>query len=127
MGNRHCADTKSGALHILRPALGFDQALFTAHCERLLELGYTRASAEGHLKWALGRMLLHRGDPDLNRIGQADLDELTTAALTFSQRLSRGEPVREFYAKNRHGVRTRDPAYSYLRTVTTRIHAAHRR
>lgn len=103
--------------------LGVDHELFADYCDRLQELGYRQA--QGHLKWALGRMMLHRGDPDTTHIEQADFDELTSAVFAFSERLARGEPLREFYSKVRQGVRTKDPAASYRRTATVRIQAAH--
>ena len=45
--------------------LGIDVELFDRHVARLEQLGYAPAGARTQLKWPLGRMLLHRGDPDL--------------------------------------------------------------
>ena len=50
--------------------------------------------------WPLGRMLLHRGDPDLTALSIDDLDELRAAVEAFTARL-RSEPLREFYARPR--------------------------
>ncbi|HUO39565.1 MAG TPA: transposase, partial [Mycobacterium sp.] len=58
-----------------RGGLGIDMNLFERHVARLGELGY--ASPRQTLLWPLGRMLLHRGDPDLTALGMDDLDELT--------------------------------------------------
>ena len=52
--------------------LGVDARLFDRHVARLAELGY--ATARTQLVWPLGRMLLHRGDPDLTALGVDDLD-----------------------------------------------------
>jgi len=61
--------------------LGVDAGLFDRHVARLTELGY--ATARVQLVWPLGRMLLHRGDPDLTELGVDDLDELRDAIDAF--------------------------------------------
>ena len=48
--------------------LGVDVELFDRHVARLVQLGYAPAGARQQLKWPLGRMLLHRGDPDLGAV-----------------------------------------------------------
>ena len=57
--------------------LGVDADLFDRHVVRLTELGY--ATARTQLVWPLGRMLLHRGDPDLTTLSVEDLEGLRTA------------------------------------------------
>ena len=47
--------------------LGVDVELFGRHVTRLTQLGYSPTGARHQLIWPLGRMLLHRGDPDLER------------------------------------------------------------
>ena len=66
--------------------------------EPLNELGYTTARTQ--LVWPLGRMLLHRGDPNLTAPGVDDLDELRDAIDALTARL-RLDPVREFSARSK--------------------------
>ena len=76
--------------------LDVDADLFDRHVVRLTQLGY--ATARTQLVWPLGRMLLHRGDPDLTALGVDDLDELRAAIDAFTARL-RLDPMREFYSR----------------------------
>ena len=102
--------------------LGVDADLLEHHVVRLTELGY--ATARTILVWPLGRMLLHRGDPDLSALGVADLDELRAAIDTFTARL-RLDPVREFYSR---APIERPPAVTptgYRRSTIARLHAVH--
>ena len=102
--------------------LGVDADLFERHVARLTQLGYTTARTQ--LVWPLGRMLLHRGDPDLAALGVDDLDELRGAIDAFTARL-RLDPVREFYSR---APIERPPAVtadSYLRSAIARLHAVH--
>ena len=101
---------------------GVDADLFDRHVVRLTQLGY--ATARTQLVWPLGRMLLHRGDPDLTALGVDDLDELRAAIDAFTARL-RLDPVREFYSR---APIERPPAVTangYLRSAIARLHAAH--
>jgi integrase len=102
--------------------LGIDLDLFDRHVARLEQLGYAGAAAQ--LVWPLGRMLLHRGDPDLTALGMDDLAELRQAIHTFTARL-RLEPLREFYARPRGGRPRPDPSKAYFATAIARLHAAH--
>ena len=68
--------------------LGVDAGLFDRQVARLSELGY--ATARTQLVWPLGRMLLHRGDPNLTALGVEDLDELRAAIDAFTARLRLG-------------------------------------
>ena len=105
--------------------LGVDVELFGRHVTRLTQLGYSPTGARHQLLWPLGRMLLHRGDPDLNALTVEDLDELRAAVEAFTGRL-RSEPLREFYARPRDGhPLQQDPAKAYFATAITRLHAAH--
>lgn len=54
-----------GGVGVVPAEPGVDVALFGRHVDRLVQLGYALAGARQHLAWPLGRMLLHRGDPDL--------------------------------------------------------------
>jgi len=102
--------------------LGVDAGLFDRHVARLTELGY--ATARTQLVWPLGRMLLHRGDPDLTALGVDDLDELRTAIDAFTTRL-RLDPVREFYSRAPDGRPPAEVADGYLRSAIARLHAVH--
>jgi integrase len=102
--------------------LGLDADLFDQHVARLTELGY--ATAHTKLVWPLGRMILHRGDPDLTSLGVADLDELRAAIDSFTARL-RLDPMREFYARAPIQRPPSVTANAYLRSAIARLHAAH--
>ncbi|MDP8928267.1 MAG: hypothetical protein M3O70_06745 [Actinomycetota bacterium] len=105
--------------------LGVDVDLFGRHVARLTQLGYSATGARHQLLWPLGRMLLHRGDPDLTALTIDDLDELRAAVEAFTTRL-RSEPLREFYARPRDGGPSQlDPAKAYFATAVARLHAAH--
>jgi integrase len=106
-----------------RGGLGVDVGLFGRHVDRLTQLGYSPTGARHQLLWPLGRMLLHRGDPNLGALTMADLDELRAAVEAFTARL-RSEPLREFYARPRAGRPPQDPAKAYFATAIARLHAA---
>lgn len=105
-------------------SLGVDTGLFGRHVDRLTQLGYSATGARNQLLWPLGRMLLHRGDPNLDALTINDLDELRAAVEAFTSRL-RLEPLREFYARPREGRPQQDPAKAYFATAIARLHAAH--
>lgn len=110
-------------LQLRTGGLGIDTGLFDSHVARLGQLGY--AGAAGQLVWPLGRMLLHRGDPDLSALGMDDLVELRHAIDAFAARL-RLEPLREFYARPRPDRPPRqDSSKTYFATAIARLHAAH--
>jgi len=102
--------------------LGVDAELFDRHVARLTQLGYTTARTQ--LVWPLGRMLLHRGDPDLSSLGVDDLDELRTAIDAFTARL-RLDPVREFYSRAPVERPSAVTADGYLHSAIARLHAVH--
>lgn len=104
--------------------LGIDMALFDGHVRRLEQLGYAADSARTDLKAAFGRLILHRGDPDLSSITAADIDEMRHAGEDFVERL-RHEPIRAFYSHSRGKRLPADPVETFRRTLTTRLNAAH--
>jgi integrase len=53
--------------------------------ERLIALGHVRDNASFRLSWALVRLLLHRGDPDLHAITAEDVDALREAIKNLAQ------------------------------------------
>jgi len=104
--------------------LGVDSDLFDSNVSRLIQLGYSAKGARTHLLWPLGRMLLHRGDPDLTALTLADLEDLRRGVDEFTA-LLREDHVRELFARPRTGQPNPDPAGSYFSTAIARIHAAH--
>jgi integrase len=102
--------------------LGIDTELFDRHLARLEQLGYARA--RNQLLWPLGRMLLHRGDPDLTALGMDDLNELREAIDAFTARL-RLEPLREFYSRAPDSRPAAEVANTYLRSAIARLHSVH--
>lgn len=102
--------------------LGIDTGLFERLVARLEQLGYTRARTQ--LLWPLGRMLLHRGDPDLTALGMDDLTDLREAIDVFTARL-RLEPLREFYARAPESRPAGEVANTYLRSAIARLHSVH--
>ena len=53
--------------------LGLDLALINAHAERMRQLGFRPLTGRASLTWALARLVLWRGDPDLRTITYEDL------------------------------------------------------
>jgi integrase len=104
--------------------LGVDLDLFDSNVSRLIQLGYSAKGAKNHLLWPLGRMLLHRGDPDLTALTLTDLEDLRRGVDEFTA-LLREDHVRELFARPRTGQPNPDPAGSYFNTAIARIHAAH--
>ena len=104
--------------------LAVDLARFARHVERLTQLGYSRRGARQQLSWPLGRLLLHRGDPDLAAITLADLEALRVAVAAFARRLPH-EGLRDLYARPARRLARADPVKSYGATARTRLHAAH--
>lgn len=102
--------------------LGVDRALFDGHVARLTQLGYTARNSRSQLAYPLGRMLLHRGDPNLNSLGTSDLDDLRTGIMEFSRRL-RVEPLRAFHTRTA-GMPQVESAELYFRTALSRLYAA---
>ncbi|MFG2007299.1 hypothetical protein ACGFNU_49935 [Spirillospora sp. NPDC048911] len=62
--------------------LGLDMGLFERHIERIVELGYRPVTGRSSLTWALSRLLLWRGDPDISAITYDDI-------VAFGEEISR--------------------------------------
>lgn len=105
-------------------SLGVDGELFADHVDRLTQLGYSAAGASHQLRWSLGRMLLHRGDPDLRALTITDVEELRAAIEAFTARMRR-EPLREFYSRSGQEGPLTAAAESFSTTTGTRLRAAH--
>ena len=66
--------------------LGFDPDLFERHVARMVALGYSEATVRSRLTWAIGRLLLARGDPDMSAITTRDVFDLAAALRAFGAR-----------------------------------------
>jgi len=107
-----------------RSGLGVDVALFERHVARLTQLGYAPSGAHGDLGWTLGRVLLHRGDPDLAAVSGHDLAELTAAVDAFSARRD-ADQLRGFYRRSGDAGPAVPAVEQYRRGMLTRLQAAH--
>ncbi len=103
--------------------MGVDHALFDRHQARLTQLGYSPRQVFGLLSWSVGRLLLHRGDPDLAAIRGQDLVELEAAIEAFAGRSDAVEQ-RAFYGRQ-VGRGAVEPATQYRATALQRLQAAH--
>ena len=101
--------------------LGINLDLFNEHIARMEQLGY--ASGAAQLTWPLGRMLLHRGDPDLTALTMEDVRELRAAINAFTARL-RLEPLRGFYARAPRKSPS-EAADGYFASAIGKLHAVH--
>jgi integrase len=103
--------------------LGVDLEVFARHQDRLVQLGYAPGSVFGLLSWGLGRLVLHRGDPDLGAISGEDLTEFYAAIRAFVTRPDMRE-LRAFYARDGNSS---DAAVGrqYCSTALSRLHATH--
>lgn len=103
--------------------LGVDLDLFARHVDRLVELGYGRASAASNLTWGLGRLLLHRGDADLTAIGYQDLLELGEAVRSFADRPDFAALRAQLY--RRSGMRVHGAEEGFRHDHLNKLHAVH--
>ncbi len=104
--------------------LGVSLDLLERHCDRMTELGYPRDRGCQNLHWGLGRLVLHRGDPDLNAITSEDLLELGAAVRAFGARDDFTE-LRQLLFGNVPGKVTPRAALGYVRGQLARLHAVH--
>lgn len=102
--------------------LGVDHLAFERHQDRLVQLGYAPGGVRSDLSWSLGRMLLHRGDPDLAAIDMADIRELREALQAFTDRPD-AKDLRAYYARPRSDLTASGSLY--FGTGLGRLHAAH--
>ncbi len=104
--------------------LGIDLTLLERYRERMTELGYPGENARQSLQWGLGRLLLHRGDPDLTAITGADLLDLGAAVRAFGQRADFAE-LRQLLFASTPGRVTPGAGLRFTRTQLARLHAVH--
>lgn len=102
--------------------LGVDVEMFEASVGRLVQLGYAELSARANLTWGLTRILLHRGDPDLEAITGADVFELAEAVRAYG--------ARDDFVALRTGMHPGVPvenaaAERYIKNHLNKVHATH--
>jgi integrase len=102
--------------------LGVDRKTFGAWVARMVQLGYAEPNARAHLTWGLTRILLHRGDPDLDAITGSDVFALADAI--------RGFGSRDDFASLRAAMHPRvgvdgGAAERYIKNHLNKVHAAH--
>lgn len=102
--------------------LGFDTTTFEAWVARMVQLGYAEPSARAHLTWGLTRILLHRGDPDLQAIVGSDIFALADAIRRFG---SRDDFVALRAAMHPAVPVTDGAAVSYIKNHLNKVHAVH--
>lgn len=104
--------------------LGVDLAMFDRWVARMVELGYPQAGARGYLMWALGRLVLHRGDPDLTAITADDLFALGNAVRDFGARPDYQQLRRALFTVS-GAADTGHTGDQFIRTHLAKLHAAH--
>jgi len=102
--------------------LGVDMTTFEAWVARIVQLGYAEPNARAHLTWGLTRILLHRGDPDLDAITGYDVFALADAVRSFGSR--------DDFPSLRAAMHPRVPvadgaAESYIKNHLNKVHAIH--
>lgn len=104
--------------------LGVDLALLEQWVARLTELGHNSVKARNSLIWCLGRLMLHRGDPDLTAVTAADLFAFGSAIRAFAAREDFNALRRILFA---NGQFHDDPDANirFLRNQLGNLHATH--
>jgi integrase len=103
--------------------LGVDREKIRSHVARLVELGYRQRTASGALTWGIGRLLLHRGDPNIDAITYDDLRELADAVRAFGARDDFVDLRRLLY--QRHPGQLAGGGGLFIRTHLNNVHATH--
>lgn len=102
--------------------LGVDRSTLESWVERLVQLGYAYTSAGAHLTWAVTRILLRRGDPDLTMITGSDLFLLADAIRRFGSR----KDFNDLRAAMHPRVAVADgAAEGYIKNHLNKVHATH--
>jgi len=105
--------------------LGLDLALINAHVERMLQLGYRPANCRASLTWALARLVLWRGDPDLRAITFDDLSRFGEEVRRYCTRPEAGF-IRASHVKNAcRQAPLGELARKFERSALSRLHALH--
>ncbi len=102
--------------------LRVNRATLESWVRRLVELGYAEASARAHITWAVTRILLRRGDPNLDAISVSDVFELAGAIRRFGAR----QDFAVLRAAQRPGVQlSAGAAEGYIKNHLNKVHATH--
>lgn len=105
--------------------LGVDLDLLEAHAARLRELGYGATSSRTNLTWAVGRLLLSRGDPDITAVTAEDLFYLAEQIRTFGKREDFEELRAALYRKSPWQMTGEDAGERFIRAHLAKVHCLH--
>jgi hypothetical protein len=102
--------------------LGVDTTMLQAWVERMVQLGYAEPTARADLTWSLTRLVLQRGDPNLDAITGDDVFALAAAVRSFGSR--------DDFALLRAAMHPRVPvadgaAERYVNNHLNKVHATH--
>lgn len=104
--------------------LGVDLALLEQWVGRLTELGHSSVKARNSLIWCLGRLMLHRGDPDLTAVTSADLFAFGSAIRAFAAREDFNVLRRTLFANGQFRDEP-DANLVFLRNHLANLHGTH--
>jgi hypothetical protein len=105
--------------------LGLDLALIDALVERMRQLGYRPVTGRASLSWALARLVLWRGDPDLRAITYDDLIRFGEEVRHYCARPEAGF-IRASHVKNARRVTPPDElARQFQKDALGRLHRLH--
>lgn len=105
--------------------LGVDLALIDDHATRLTELGYGVASSRSNLTWAVGRLVLSRGDPDITAITAEDLFDLAERIRVFGEREDFEQLRAALYRKSPWQMTGEDAGARFTRAHLAKVHSLH--
>ncbi|WP_277524382.1 tyrosine-type recombinase/integrase [Arthrobacter sp. ES3-54] len=105
--------------------LGVDLDLIDGHATRLLELGYSAESSRSNLTWAIGRLVLSRGDPDITAITAGDLFDLAERIRVFGEREDFEQLRAALYRKSPWQMTGEDAGARFIRAHLAKVHSLH--
>ncbi|UTT69369.1 site-specific integrase [Arthrobacter sp. DNA4] len=105
--------------------LGVDLDLFESHVTKLDELGYIPESARSNLTWAIGRLLLHRGDPDITAITAGDLFAMAEQIRAFGQREDFAQLRAALYQKSPWQMTGENAGERFTKAHLAKVHCLH--
>jgi integrase len=105
--------------------LGVDLDLIEDHATRLTELGYSATSSRANFIWAIGRLLLSRGDPDITAITAGDLFELAERIRVFGERKDFEQLRAALYRKSPWQMTGEDAGERFIRAHVAKVHSLH--
>jgi integrase len=105
--------------------LGVDLDLIEDHATRLTELGYSATSSRSNFTWAIGRLLLSRGDPDITAITTEDLFDLAERIRVFGERRDFEQLRAALYRKSPWQMTGEDAGERFIRAHVAKVHSLH--